>query len=321
MTVLSDLIQRPQFMKGMLLASLRRSVFWNSGVIQTDSELTRGIQAKTGTSMDFDYFLDLDPNEPNISDDSNTNAPVDGIGTQTSHAVFNYRNRAWGAKNITANISTTGDPMMAIAERIGAYWGTQMDLALMSIVDGIFADNVLNDASDMVNNQSGTPVDINMILDTRQTSGDAGDVYGAMICHSAIVTSLKKQGVTDRIYDVNTGAFLYESLSGLRLVPNDSVPSNAGNYTSYLIGGAAFGYGEGTPKRAIEVEYDALTGNGAGQEILINRKEFCIHPYGFSFTGTPASLSPTNAEFALDTSWDRDVERKRVPLASLISAA
>ncbi len=320
MVVLADLISRDQFQRDVLLETLRRSVFWDSGVIRPDSELARLIKAGVGSGADFDYFLDLDPNEPNISDDSNTLAGTDGITTDSSHAIFNYRNRAWGAKNITASLSTTGDPMTAITGRIGQYWATQMDLALMAIVDGIFADNIANNASDMLNDQTGTPIDINMILDTRQTSGDAADIYGTMICHSAIVTSLKKQGVTDRIYSVDSGKFLYESLAGLRLVANDAVPVVAGAYTSYLVGGSAFGLGDGAPKRPNEVEYNALTGNGAGQEILVSRKEFAIHPYGFSFVGVPASTSPTNAEFAAAASWQRDVERKRIPLAALISA-
>ena len=319
MVVLSDLIQRDQWAREVLLASIRKSVFWQSGIIKNDSELTKFMQAKVGSVFEFDYFLDLDDNEGRISDDSATVAGTDGIATQTDKAIGNYRNRSWAARNITASLSSTGDPLVAIAGRVGAYWARQMDITVMAIVAGIEADNIANDASDMVNDQSSVAVSIELILDTVQTSGDAQDGLGGMICHSAIQTALKKQGVTDRIYDTNTGEYLYEALAGRRLIITDSVPVVAGVYTSYIVGAGVIGYGEGSPKRATEIDYIAGTGNGAGEESLWSRKEFCLHPYGFSFTGTPASTSPTNAEFEDAASWDRNVERKRVNVAILKS--
>ncbi len=316
MVVLADLIQRDQFAREVLKASIRKSVFWQSGLIVNDSELTKMMKANIGKVFEFDYFLDLVDNEGRISDDSDTTAGSDKIATDTDTAVGNYRNRSWGSKNITANLSTTGDPLLAIAGRIGAYWARQMDYTVIAIIKGIIADNIANDASDMVNDQSAEVIDINMILDTVQTAGDASDMLGAMICHSAVRTKLQKDGVTDKIYS-DDGDYLYEALAGRRLVITDSVETAAGVYTSYITGGGVLGYGEGKPKRSSEVAYEASTGNGAGAETLWSRKNFCIHPYGFSFTGTPASTSPTNAEFETATSWTRNVERKRVAFAAL----
>ncbi len=326
MVVLNDLIQRDQFNREVLLASIRKSVFWGSNVIVNDSELTKLMQANVGSVFEFDYFLDLADDVPNISDDSNTLAVPNGIGTDTSRAIGNYRNQSWAAKNITANLSSTGDPLTAIAGRVGAYWARIMDFTSISIIKGILADNIVSNASDMINNQSGVPIDINIILDGVQTMGDAQDGLGIMIAHSAIVTSLKKQGVLDRIYDEN-GNFLFEALSGRRIVMNDSVPTGidipggaAGDYLSYIVSSGLIGYGQGAPKRASEVAYDALTGNGAGAETLVTRQNFCLAPYGFSFLSTTvASTSPTNVEFEDAGNWERDVDRKRVGLAAIIS--
>jgi len=322
MVVLADLIQRDQYDREVLRQSLRKSVLYNSGLIVKDPNLRKKMMANVGSTFEFDYFYDLADNEGRISDDSNTLATTDGINTGTDVAVGNYRNRSWGARNITANLSHTGDPMLAIASRVGAYWARQMDYTTLSIVKGILADNTANDGSDMVNDQTGNAVDINMILDTQQTAGDAQDMFGVMICHSAIRTKLKKDGVTDRIYDPATGKFLYEALGGLRLVITDAVDSpSAGNYTSYIIGGGMIGYGEGKPKMAHEVERTAAIGNGAGEETLWERKNFCLHPYGFSFQkAAMASTSPTNAEFEQAANWDRTADRKRIPFAALISS-
>ncbi len=285
------------------------------------------MQANVGSSFEWDYFLDLADDTPNISDDSNTLAVPNGIGTDTSRAIGNYRNQSWAEKSITANLSSTGDPMVAIAGRVSAYWARAFDFTSIAVIKGVLADNIANNASDMINNQTGVPVDINMILDTRQTSGDAQDDLGLMIAHSAIVNKLRKDGVTDRIYN-ESGAFLFEALSGNRIVMNDSVPTGvdipggaAGDYLSYIVSPGLIGFGTGTPKRSHEVEYNALDGNGAGSEALISRNHFCLAPYGFSFTSASvASTSPTDLEFADATNWERDVERKRIGLAALVSA-
>ena len=322
MVVLSDLIQRDQWAREVLRASIRKSVFWQSGLIVNDSELSRLMEANVGAVFEFDYFLDLADNEGRISDDSTTVATTDGITTDTDRAVANFRNRSWGSRNITANLSTTGDPLVAIAGRIGAYWGRQMDFTVISLVKGIMADNVANDASDMVNDISAelgdlAVININAIHDTVQTAGDHQDMLGAMICHSAVKTKLIKDGVTDKIYS-DGGEYLYEALAGRRLVVTDSVETVGGVYTSYIIGAGVIGYGEGSPKMPTEVERSAAIGNGAGEETLWNRKNFCLHPYGFSFNSTTmASTSPTNAELELAVNWTRNTDRKRVAFAAL----
>lgn len=334
MVVLADLIQKTQFAREVLRSSIRKSVLWNAGIIVNDAELSRLMKADIGSTFTFSYFNDLADNEGRISDDSNTIAGTDGISTGEDKAVGNYRNRSWGAKNLTSNLSQTGDPLTAIAGRIGAYWARQMDLTGIAVINGIIADNAASNASDMINNQSGLPISINMVLDAMQTAGDFQDYFKSMICHSAIKNSLKKQGVTDKVYDVNTGEFLYEDLVGLRLVVTDSVPTGvaipggaAGDYLSYILGGAVCGYGEGTPKRPYAVDMVEATGNGAGEESLWTRKNFCIHPYGFSFNAAAlnggagmGSTSPTNAEFESADGWTRNTDRKRIPFAALISS-
>jgi len=323
MVVLSDLIQRTQFAIEILRQSLLLSVFWNAGVVVPDAELKRMMLANVGKMFDFDYFNDLTATD-NIGDDSNNDANVDGIDTGTDTAIANFRNIAFGAKSITANLSSTGNAMTAISGRIGARWALLQDAVTIAIVTGIIESNILNDGGDMVISQTGTLVDIGMILDTIQTAGDAQDnLFGAMICHSAIRTALRKQGVTDKVYDLQ-GNYLYEALSGLRLVVRDNVETgvpSAGDYTSYVIGTGLVGYGEGAPAKALELDSRPLSGNGAGEEILVSRRNYCLHPYGFSFVGSPASTTPTNAEFADAASWERTADRKAVKLAALRCSA
>ena len=321
MVVLADVIQHEQFSREVLRASIRKSVFWAGGVIQRDAEIEARMMSNIGAIFEFDYYNDLVDNEGRISDDSNTIATTDSISTGSDRAVGNYRNRSWGAKNLVANLSFLGDPMLAIAGRVGAYWARQMDFTSISIVKGVMAANVANDASDMVEDHTGVPIDINLLLDTQQTMGDAQDSLGVAIVHSAVRNRLRKDGVTDRIYDDHTGEFLYEALSGLKLAVTDSVDSpTAGNFTTYVVGGAFLGYGAGKPKKEFEMDSQPAQGNGAGQESIWVRKNYCIHPYGHRFLSTTmASTSPTNAEFEIAANWQRTEERKNIKFAALIS--
>ncbi len=326
--VLADLVQKEQFGREAMLTSIRRSVFWGTGVIYNDADLTAKINADVGTDFEWSYFLDLADTVPNIGDDSNNNATPDNITTASSRTVSNFRTMAWAAKVITADLSLTGDPIVAISGRIGAYWGRRYDMTAMAIVEGVLADNIANDASDMVHSVTGVAVDINAFIDAGATAGDEQDGLGLIIAHSAIVTSLRKQGITDRIYSDN-GEFLYEALIGMRIMQNDSVPTGAiaglgmaaGDYLSYIVSPGLIGYGNGSLKRPEEVSYDALTGMGMGEETLVSRKSFIMHPKGFSFLkAVMASTSPTEIEFSDATNWSRDIPRKSVKLAALISA-
>ena len=328
MVVLADLIQKDQWKREVLRQTLEKSVLWNSGLIVNDAELTKMMQANVGTSFEFDYFNDIGDDEANLSDDSNTKVGTKKITTGKERATASFRNQAWGEKSITKNLSATGDALAAITGRVGAYWGRQMDRTTIAIINGIIADNIANNASDMVNGQTGKSIDIGMILDTIQTAGDASDMLGGMITHSAIRTKLKKDGVTDKIYS-DKGIYLYEALAGLRLLITDTTPSGtkipsgaAGDYLSYIVGTSALGYGEGTPEMPTELVRDGKSGNGGGETSLINRKHFAIHPYGFDFqSASVAGLTPTNAEYEDVANWKRKAHRKRVPIAALIATA
>ena len=317
---LADLVQKEQFTTEVLRQSLEKSVFWNAGLVQSDSELNRLINANIGATASFAYFLD--PSfTVNISDDSDNKATPDNIGTGEDVTRFNYRNISYGAKQITANLSLTGDPMVAIAGRVANGWAKNYDAVMQSMVKGIIADNIANDGSDMVI-ESSDAVSINLLLDLIQTAGDASDeLFGGILAHSAVRNALRKQGVTDKIFDAN-GKFLYESLVGLALMARDGVETgvpNAGDYSTYLIGSGFAGFANGSPKIPNEVAYDALTGNGGGEEVVVSRNHFALHPYGFTQVGTPASTSPTNGEFEAETYWTRTAERKAISLACLRS--
>jgi hypothetical protein len=79
-----------------------------------------------------------------------------------------------------------------------------------------------------------------------------------------------------------------------------------------LFGTGAVGLGNGNPPtiRATEVHREAMTGDG--QDVLINRRNFILHPRGIAFTGTIAKSGPTRVQLATGANWARVYDPKQI---------
>lgn len=319
-TALADLIQREEFRVAVQLESLRRSVFYSTGVIVPDANLKAMMDAGNGVDFAFDYFDSLPDTASNVSDDSATLATANKITTKQDLAIALERNNAWGSKDINAMQSTTGDPMNAIINSVAAYWGRQIDILALATVKGVKADNIANDSGDMVYDNGGVPalITIQQVNSCKQTMGDARSALKMFICHSAIVTALQNAGVTSSVYS-DQGEYLYETLMGLAIMESDNVESTATDtYISYLMGAGALAFGERMPKVPSELYRNPATGNGGGEETLWSRKCFSIHPVGFQFVKAGiAGNTPTNAELEAAAQWDRIRDRKYIKMAFL----
>ena len=86
-------------------------------------------------------------------------------------------------------------------------------------------------------------------------------------------------------------------------------------YTTYLFARGSIGRGEGTPVSltSTETDRDSL----AGEDILVNRRAFVIHPMGIKWIGNPSGVTPSNAELATGTNWTRVYESKNIGLVAL----
>ncbi|CAI3212891.1 putative phage coat protein (fragment) [Clostridium neonatale] len=99
-----------------------------------------------------------------------------------------------------------------------------------------------------------------------------------------------------------------------RVIIDDSCPTSAGEYTTYLFGEGAIGLGNGGAPVPTETDRDSL----AGDDILINRKHYILHPRGVKWIGSAAGSSPTNAELATGTNWSRVYEDKAIRMVKFV---
>jgi len=72
---------------------------------------------------------------------------------------------------------------------------------------------------------------------------------------------------------------------------DDSLPVSNGVYTTYIFGAGAFGWGEGGAPVPVETARDAL----AGDDILIHRRHFILHPRGVAFLNANLDVDPNDA--------------------------
>ncbi|WP_406846069.1 coat protein [Bacillus safensis] len=87
-------------------------------------------------------------------------------------------------------------------------------------------------------------------------------------------------------------------------------------YTTYLFAGGAVGYAPGMPKTPTETDRNSLK----GEDILINRKKFIMHPRGFKWTEADvAKEMPTFKELASAKNYERVYDKKKVRIVKIIS--
>jgi hypothetical protein len=177
-------------------------------------------------------------------------------------------------------------------------------------------------AEDTANVTDTTKISGGAIVDTMSKLGDAHEVLTGVVMHSVVYFNLVKQGLVEDVRDPQ-GNVLYKAYLGKRIIVDDGVPVVAGTgvspsqkYTTYLFGQQAVGYAEGSPEVPTETDRDSL----AGEDILINRKHFVLHPRGVKFTNTSVvGTAPTNAELETVGNWQKVYTDKHIRMVALIT--
>jgi hypothetical protein len=296
-----------------------------SGIVVPDVQLNTLAKAG-GKLINMPFFQDLSGADEVLSDSGSLTPGK--IDTEQDIAVLLQRGRAFGANELAGSLAGS-DPLMAIGNLIAEYWNRCDQTILLNILAGIFADNLANDSGDLINNvaiEDGVnAVDANKIgsdaiIDTRLKLGDAMNKLTAIMMHSVPYGRLQKLNLVD-FEPTNTQNIGFGVYLGHTLIVDDGCPVAAGGtsgykYTSYLFGQGAIGRGEGNAPTPSETDRDSL----AGEDYLIERRHFILHPRGIKFTSSSvAGASPTNAELATTANWNRVYEKKNIRIAKLVT--
>lgn len=327
-TRLADVIVPAIFNPYVIQQTLVQSALYRAGIISTDPVIAERARGASNL-INMPFWNDLTGRSNIGSDDPAVKSVAMKIGADKDVAQKHFRNASWSTMDLTG-IMAGSDPMGAIATLVGGYWARDMQTTLIKTLDGVIADNIAGNSSDMVlvvgTDAVGVPAAAEKltaatILTAKQTMGDASGKLTTIAMHSAVHTSLQLQNLI--VYlpassaDVGFGTYL-----GYTVIVDDGCPAVMGTnrmmYTSYMFGPGAIGYGEGAPKVPTAVVRDEASGNGEGEEILYQRKHFILHPRGIKWTqSSMAGNGPTDAEMQNAANWTRVYERKAVRFVAI----
>lgn len=311
-TRLADIIEPSVFNPYVIQRTAELSALQAAGIISTSPELDR-LATAGGTLINMPFWNDLDGDDE-VLDDSSPLTP-DKIDAGKDIAVLLMRGKAWGVNDLAKAVSG-GDPMRAIGDLVAAYWARRRQTTLFSILKGVFDDSTMSDNVLDITGESGDDAVFSgsTFLDALALLGDSESRLTAVAMHSATYTSLRKQQLIINLREADAASAV-PTYMGKRVIVDDGCPVDTGDYTTYLFGPGAFGLGNGAAPVPTEMDRDSL----AGEDYLINRQHFLLHPRGVKFkSANVAGASPTNTELEDDDNWERVYDVKNVRIVQFV---
>lgn len=308
--------------------SLNQNRFFQAGVLTLDANLNSFLAGGSRT-FNVPFWKDLTGATDVPSESVATT--VNAITTDKMIARRQIREKAWGSNDLAAALAGA-DPQTAIADRVAGFWAAGLEDLLIYSIRGVIADNIANDSSDLVvdisTEDGNAATSANKISATRtieaiMKQGDRYSEMSAMCVHSVVYSTLLKNDLIDFVTDSNSSVNI-PMYMGLRVIVSDDLPVIAGGtsgykYHTYLFKSGAIAYAE-NPGALIPVEPYRDPTLGSGRDILYTRKQFAMHPLGFSWVmAADTGITPSDSELYTATSWDRVYNAKNCGLVALIS--
>jgi hypothetical protein len=301
---------------------MQKSDLFQSGIVKAVPDLALGV-GQGNRIINMPYWNDLSGADETLSDNGALTPEKITSGQDVATQLF--RGKAWSTNDLAATMSGD-DPMGAIGELVSNYWTLRMQDALISTLKGVFGGTL---STSHVNNlaieagltaTASNKISGGAIVDTLSKLGDAHGSLTGIVMHSVPYFNLVKQDLIQYVKS-SDGTVNIPTYMDKRVIVDDSCPVVAGStsgfkYTSYLFGEGAIGYAEGQPEVPTETDRDSLAGN----DILINRKHYILHPRGVKFNNvTVAGAAPTNAELETVGNWTKVYQDKQIRMVALIT--
>ena len=309
-TKIADVIVPEIFNPYVIERTAELSALVRSGIVVRNPELD-ALATAGGKLINMPYWKDL-TGDDEVLDDNGALTP-DKITAGQDVAALLMRGKAWSTNDLAKALSGD-DPMRAIGDLVAEYWARQRQKTLLSILKGVFASSTMSGNVHDISALEGDLAKINgtSFIDAKTKLGDASDKLTAVAMHSSVFASLEKQNLISYIPN-SQGVVEFPTYMNKRVIVDDGCPLEVDVYTTYLFGQGAIGEGNGQAPVPTETDRDSL----AGEDILINRQHFLLHPRGVKFTNSSvAKSSPSNAELAKEANWSRVYENKNIRIVA-----
>lgn len=310
-SALSDLVLPEDFHDDVLNGATDTSVFFDSGVV-ADVTAEMDILPTKGTAI-MPFWNDLSGSSQLAH--NGVNLTVNAVTQGQDKAAVLSRAQVFGSQDLAAAFKGS-DPVSFIQARFSAYWGREFDrialqnlLAAMattvsgaSMVANVFDISALSGSASIITSES--------MIDAAGVLGDFAERFTAVAMHSAVERKLQKLDLIDDTPD--SEGVPIKSYRGRAVIVTDRLAPTSGVYPTLFLGEGALAYCRGAPKRPAEIHREPLL-NG-GEEYVVNRHIFTMHPRGIAYTGSIAGNTATDAELATAAKWSRAWSAKNIAI-------
>ena len=326
-TKLSDVIVPTVFDPYVSERSIHLNKFFQAGVLVKSPVLFEKLAGGSNT-FNFPFWQDLSGDAEVLTETDNMT--VNPITADKMIARRQLRGKAWGANDLAAQLSEA-NPIQAIGDRVANYWATQYQKYLTYSIRGVIADNIANDSGDLVvdiSTETGLSATAANKISAQKTieavlkQGDRFNEITALAVHSVVYATLLNNDLIDYVQD-SASSLAIPTYMGLKVVVDDYLPVIAGGvngykYHSYLFKTGSVAFAENPGKYTANETY--RDPKGIGVDSLYTRRQFCIHPLGFSWVmSADTATSPSDANLYAATSWNRVYNAKNAGVIALIS--
>lgn len=320
-TRIADVIVPQVFNPYVVNQTAELSALQAAGIISNNPQLD-GLASSGGKLVNMPFWNDLTGTDEVLSD--TTALTPQNITAGQDVAPLLMRGKAWATNDLAAALAGS-DPMAQIGNLVAAFWARQRQKTLISLLKGIFASASMVGNLHNISEATGAAgtFTASTFVDANQKLGDAQDRLAAVAMHSAVRAALTKADLiaTER----GSQGQLVSTFQGKPIIVDDGLtpvnvdvdPTAGVNmqdvYTTYIFGEGAIGLGNGSAPVPTETDRDSL----AGDDILVNRQHFVLHPRGVKWNNAAvAGSSPTNAELEDAANWTRVYDNKNVRIVA-----
>ena len=313
-TRISDVIVPAVFTPYVLQEAEKTNNFINSGGVVVDPFLT-DFASQGGNTITVPSWKPIDESLATFdpqSDDPTIPAVVYAVAGEAEVAVKISDVKTWGAANLASALAGS-NPLTQVADKVAKAVNSNRSYKIVSALTGLFAGPLSTHVSD----KSAVAFSADLLIDALAPWGDMAAEDVVLVVHSAIYRSMQKENlITFR--PLSDQSILFPTYMGVyRIVVDDTVPTNTGVYTTFLIqpGGIRLGIGPGETV----LHEEPLEARGAGVEYMIQRDVFVPHVTGTAWIGTATGPGPSAAQLIVGTNWAKIYADKHIPVAALKS--
>src|SRR5690606_38412765 len=170
-----------------------------------------------------------------------------------------------------------------IADLVADYWIRQDQKMLLTTLEGIFNSESMADKVLDITGEPGSDalLDGDSFIDAGQLMGDAKSLLTGVMMHSAVEAYLAKRQLIEYVQEADQSDRVPYFMNK-RVIVDDSMPydTSTGTGEMYIFGQGAIALGNGSHPRIIPTEVNRNALAYSGEEALINRKIFILHPRG-----------------------------------------